>query len=254
MNTPKTIILILSLVTVLSVTAQNKSQVIAHRGYWNTESSSQNSLKALEKAHEIKVYGSEFDVHLTADDVLVVYHDDKVDGRRVQELNYADLTKLRLLNGEELPTLEAYLKKGKELDDMKLIFELKSHSTPERNREAALKSVEMIEKMGLGDRTEYITFNLDAGKELIRVSPHSPVFYLNGELSPAQLKELGFAGLDYHINVMKKNPEWFKECKALGLKTNVWTVNEPAAMKEMADYGADFITTDVPVEALGVVK
>lgn len=254
MNFLKTICLALCLVAALSVTAQNKSQVIAHRGYWNTESSSQNSLKSLEKAHEIQVYGSEFDVHLTADDVLVVFHDDKIDGRRVQELNYADLTKVRLLNGEELPTLEAYLKKGKELNGMKLIFELKSHSTPERNREAARKSVEMVEKMGLGDRTEYITFNLDAGKELIRISPHTPVFYLNGELAPAELKELGFAGLDYHVNVMRKNPEWFNECKALGLKTNVWTVNEPDAIKEMADFGADFITTDAPVEALGVVK
>lgn len=250
----KTFILLFCLLTICSVTAQNKSQVIAHRGYWNTESSSQNSLKALEKAHEIKVYGSEFDVHLTADDVLVVFHDDKIDGRRVQDLKYADLTKLRLLNGEELPTLEAYLKKGKELSGMKLIFELKSHATPERNREAARKSVEMVEQLGLGDRTEYITFNLDAGKEFVRLSPHTPVFYLNGELSPAQLKELGFAGLDYHISVMQKNPEWFKESKELGLKINVWTVNDPAMIKEMVDSGADFITTDAPLEALDVVK
>lgn len=254
MKFPKTIILVLSLVTVLSVTAQNKSQVIAHRGYWNTKSSSQNSLKALEKAHEINVYGSEFDVHLTADNVLVVYHDDRIDGRRVQDLNYADLTKMRLLNGEKMPTLEAFLKKSKKLNGLKLIFELKSHATPERNREAARKSVEMIEKMGLGERTEYITFNLDAGKEFIRISPHTPVFYLNGELAPAELKELGFAGLDYHVNVMRKNPEWFEACKALGLKTNVWTVNEPDAIKEMADYGADFITTDTPEVALDVVK
>lgn len=254
MNYAKVFILLFCLVTAFSVTAQNKSQVIAHRGYWNTESSSQNSLKALKRAHEIKVYGSEFDVHLTADDVLVVYHDDKIDGRRVQDLNYADLTKMRLLNGEELPTLEAYLKKGKELDGMKLIFELKSHATPERNREAARKSVEMVEEMGLGERTEYITFNLDAGKEFIRLSPHTPVFYLNGELSPAELKELGFAGLDYHVSVMKKNPDWFKECKTLGLKTNVWTANDPAVIKEMVGYGADFITTDAPVEALDVVK
>lgn len=238
----------------LAVMAQNKAQIIAHRGYWNTEASSQNSLTALEKAHALNVYGSEFDVHLTADDVLVVYHDDKIDGRRVQDLKYADLAKFRLLNGEKLPTLEAYLKKGKKLDGMKLIFELKSHATPERNREAARKSVEMVEQMGLADRTEYISFNLDAAKEFVRLSPHTPVFYLNGELSPAELKKLGFAGLDYHISVMRKNPEWFKEAKELGLKINIWTVNDPAIVKEFVDQGADFITTDTPVEALQVVK
>lgn len=247
-------LLLLCLVTVLTVDAQDKCRVIAHRGYWDTNASSQNSLKALEKAHEIKVYGSEFDVHMTKDGVLVVFHDDRIDGRRVQELNYADLTKARLLNGEKIPTLEAYLKKAKKLSGLQLIFELKSHSTPELNREAARKSVEMIEEMGLGHCTEYITFNLDAGKEFIRISPHTPVFYLNGELDPAQLKELGFAGLDYHVNVMKKNPQWFKEARDLGLKTNVWTINDPATLKEMKDHGADFITTDAPVVALEAVK
>lgn len=253
MNYRKNTILLFCLFAVLSVTAQ-KAQVIAHRGYWDTKATSQNSLKSLEKAHEIKVYGSEFDVHMTADGVLVVYHDDKIDGRRVQELNYADLTKVRLLNGEKIPTLEAYLKKAKKLDGLKLIFELKSHTTPDKNREAARKSVEMVEKMGLGDRTEYITFNLDAGKELIRVSPHTPVYYLNGELAPAKLKELGFAGLDYNVSVMQKNPGWFKEAKDLGLKVNVWTANDPAVIQELVKHGADFITTDAPVEALQLVK
>lgn len=40
-------------------------KVIAHRGYWKTPSSAQNSLRALELADSIGVYGSEFDVWLT---------------------------------------------------------------------------------------------------------------------------------------------------------------------------------------------
>ena len=47
-------------------------KVIAHRGYWKTPSSAQNSLRALELADSIGVYGSEFDVWLTKDDVLIV--------------------------------------------------------------------------------------------------------------------------------------------------------------------------------------
>lgn len=254
MNYRKTLCFLCCLLTVLTVSAQQKSLVIAHRGYWNTNGSSQNSLTALQKANDIQVYGSEFDVHLTADNVLVVYHDDKIDGRKIQELNYADLTKMRLLNGEKLPTLAAYLKKGKKLEGTKLIFELKAHATPERNREAARRSVQLVEAMGLGEKTEYISFSLDACKELIRLSPHTPVYYLNGELAPAKLKELGFTGLDYHVNVMKKNPDWFKEAHSLGLKVNVWTVNDAETIKEMADAGADFITTDIPKEALQVVK
>ena len=38
---------------ILSVQAQ--TQVIAHRGFWKTEGSAQNSITALEKAAEIKL-------------------------------------------------------------------------------------------------------------------------------------------------------------------------------------------------------
>ena len=55
----------------------------------------------------------------------------------------------------------------------------------------------MVKKMGLENRMEYITFSLHAMKEFIRLAPAgTPVYYLNGELSPKELKELGAAGLD----------------------------------------------------------
>jgi glycerophosphoryl diester phosphodiesterase len=38
-------------------TVSAKTKVIAHRGFWNTEGSAQNSIAALTKANEIKVYG-----------------------------------------------------------------------------------------------------------------------------------------------------------------------------------------------------
>ena len=39
-----------------------KTKIVAHRGYWKTESSAQNSIRAIVKADSIGVYGSEFDV------------------------------------------------------------------------------------------------------------------------------------------------------------------------------------------------
>ena len=50
-----------------ALAGQAQTQVIAHRGFWKTEGSAQNSITALKKAAEAKVYGSEFDVQLTAD-------------------------------------------------------------------------------------------------------------------------------------------------------------------------------------------
>ena len=75
--------------------------------------------------------------------------------------------------------------------------------------------------------------------ELHRLSPKTPVYYLNGDLSPKQLKELGFAGLDYNYKVMQKHPEWFAEAKDL----------KPQVMEEMIEKRVDFLTTDYPEEA-----
>lgn len=242
-----------ALLLVLPAVAQEKVEIIAHRGYWKTAGSAQNSIKALSLADDINVYGSEFDVHVTADNIPIVFHDDKFLGIPLQTAMYGDIKDIRLPNGEKLATLESYLEKGTLLKT-KMIFELKPHETPERNREVARICVDMVNKYGLKERTEYITFNLDAGKELIRLSPSTPVFYLNGDLTPRQLKDLGFAGLDYHFNKLKENPGWFKEAKDLGLLINVWTVNDEKLMEEMIRQGADFITTDEPLKLGGVIS
>ena len=242
---------ILAFLFVFTVFAQDVPKVIAHRGYWQTYGSAQNSIRSLERAVEVGVYGSEFDVHMTKDSVLVLFHDNTINGLKIQETPYSYLKDIKLSNGECLPTLREFLEVARLTgSDIKLIFELKPHSTPDLNREAARRSVEMIREKKLVYKTEFITFNLDAGKELIHLAPDIPVYYLNGELSPKEIKEIGFAGIDYHFDVMRKNKDWFKDAKKLGLGVNVWTVNDPAIIKEMSDQGADFITTDIPSEAL----
>ena len=233
------LLFLLCVLMAVPVSAKRKTKVIAHRGYWKTEGAAQNSIRSLERANEIKVYGSEFDVHLTADNVPVVYHDRKIEGKDIQTASYAELKDLKLSNGETLPTLEQYLDRAKKLKKTKLIFELKSHATPLRDREAAKIVVDMVNGKKLTKRTEYIAFSLEAAKELHRLSPKTPVYYLNGDLSPKQLKELGFAGLDYNYKVMQKHPEWFVEAKDLKLKINVWTVNDPQVMEEMIEKRVD---------------
>ena len=95
---------------------------------------------------------------------------------------------------------------------------------------------------------EYISFSLHAVKEFIKNAPkNTPVYYLRGELSPKELKEIGCTGPDYHYKVFKKNPEWIKECHELGMKVNAWTVNKEEDMKWLIDRNADFITTNEPI-------
>lgn len=235
------------------VSAQN-TQVIAHRGYWKTEGSAQNSLKALEKADSIGCYGSEFDVWITGDGKLVVNHDAKVGSVVIEQATAGEVLALKLPNGENLPTLEQYLELGKKCTT-RLILELKPHSNRLREAKAVIDILLMVESMGLSDRMEYITFSADALADFIKYAPAgTPVYYLNGEKTPQELHAMGAAGLDYNQGVLKKHPEWIKEAHDLGMKVNVWTVNKEEDMRWSIEQGVDFITTNEPELLQNILK
>ena len=221
-------------------------EVVCHRGYWDTEGSAQNSIRSLVKADSIGAWGSEFDVWMTADGVLVVNHDATFDGITIETSKWKQLKNKQLKNGEPLPTLDQMLECGKTLKT-KLILEMKPHKNKEQEKEAAYKIVKMVKDKGLDERIEYITFSYAGMKALKELAPQgTPVYYLNGELSPTQLAELDVAGIDYSIRVMRKHPQWIDEAHSLGMKVNVWTVNSERDMDWCIHYGVDFITTNAP--------
>ena len=79
--------------------------LIAHRGLHENPAVPENSRTAFAKAAEAG-YGIELDVQLTADDQLVVFHDETLqrvcgDPRKLHELTYAELGDMRLLGTEE---------------------------------------------------------------------------------------------------------------------------------------------------------
>ncbi|MBQ7350052.1 MAG: glycerophosphodiester phosphodiesterase [Bacteroides sp.] len=231
---------------ILSIQAQ--TQVIAHRGFWKTEGSAQNSITALEKAADAKLYGSEFDVLMTADGKIVVNHDNTIEGMAIPETPYKKLKNLKIKNGEKLPTLKNYLKKGKKLN-IQLILEAKPLPTKEMEDQAIATIVKMVKKMGLEKQVEYISFSLNMCEQLAKLTPESEIAYLEGNIAPAELKKKGINGIDYHVNViLNKHPEWVREAHDLGMKVNVWTVNNESDMKKLIDMKVDYITTDQPLE------
>ena len=240
----KSIILLFIFAT--SAIFAQKTQVVAHRGYWDTPENAQNSITALQKAQQISVYGSEFDVNMTADGVMVVSHGPKLETiPDVQKATYKEVKQVRLKNGEKVPTLKQYLKQGKK-GKIKLIFELKEHPHGEIENAAVLKSVEMVKKLKLEDQVEFISFSLEACNQLAQLMPGCMVQYLNGKIPPKELKEMGIMGLDYHYSNFVNHPEWVKEAHDLGMIVNVWTVNKEEMMQQMINLGVDYITTDKP--------
>jgi glycerophosphoryl diester phosphodiesterase len=229
------------------MSAQGQTQIIAHRGYWDKLGSAQNSLSSLENAVKMGAYGSELDVWLTKDGILVLNHDASYQGVNIQTATYEELLALRLVNGEPLPTLQQCIDIAKKQNKTKLIVEIKSHATPEADIRAADETVKLINENGMTDMVDYISFSEQVCEELIKINPKHRVAYLNGEKSPETLKAEGYWGLDYQWDIlMEKHPEWIKEAKVLGLSTNVWTVNDAERMQYFISQGIDYITTDNP--------
>lgn len=154
----------------------------------------------------------------------------------------------KIKNGEILPTLRSYLEEGK------LYPEFKSNRIRKKNEDKAVcHIVALVEELGLSVQVEYISFSLNVCEQLVRATPESEVYYLNGDLTPRMIKAKGFAGMDYHYKTLENNPRWMAEAHRLGLKVNCWAVNQDLNIEQMVCMGVDFITTDRPVDVLQMV-
>lgn len=241
----KKFILGFAVLTTAFMNAQTK--IIAHRGYFQTQPpTTENSVTALQNAQKLKIYGSEFDVRMSKDGVLVINHDEHHGKMEISETDFKELAKLKLSNGEKYPTLKDYLKAGKKDKALRLIVEIKPAKTEALENELVEKTIAMIKDMKLESQCEYISFSLNICKQIKKIAPDFKVQYLKGELSPQQIKEEGLDGLDYHYSVFQKNPTWISEANALGLITNSWTVNDVEIYNELKKQGVKFVTTNIP--------
>ena len=247
-------IFILMAALLVGLTAVAQPKIVAHRGYWRTDGSAQNSITSLQKAAAVGCYGSEFDVWITADGVPVVFHDATINGIRIEDTTFATLMNHRLQNGEFIPTLQQYLTEGSKIEGCQLILEIKPHRNEVRDKRIADVCVELVRTLGLEKKTEYISFSKVVCQRLHEITPDSKVAYLNGELSPAQIKEMGLTGIDYNEKVFVKHPEWLQEAKQLGVEVNVWTVDGEENLRHHANLeGVDLITTNDPEILKGIL-
>jgi glycerophosphoryl diester phosphodiesterase len=232
----------------------NHNPVIAHRGAWKKKALPENSIASLKEAIRLGCSGSEFDVHMTSDSVLVINHDPEFFGLSIAASTYGQLLEKKHVNGESIPTLEAYLKVGVKQKHTRLILELKpSKISKERDLQMTEKAISMVKKLKAEAWVDYISFSYDMLKYTKTRQPQANVAYLNGDASLETLKTDGFAGADYHFSVYQKG-EWFAKAKALGLTINAWTVNTVADINWLLDNNADFITTNEPELALETWK
>ena len=243
-----------ALLAIAGTMAAATPKVIAHRGYWKTDGSAQNSIRSIVKADSVHCFASEFDVWMTADSVLVVNHDPDINGVHIESSPSSVVLAQKLANGENVPTLDAYLATAACLPS-RIVCEMKTHDSRSHEKAAVKAILALIKKHGLEDKVDYITFSDEGFKNFIKYAPKgTDVYYLNGDYVLAQIKQMGGAGIDYSMKVMKKHPEWIRQCHDLGLLVNVWTVNSEDDMKWCINHGVDFITTNEPLRLQALIK
>lgn len=225
-----------------------KNKVVAHRDAWKEFNLPENSLSAFKKALELKCYAAEFDVHLTNDDVLVVHHDYDKEGYDIESTNYDYLAQYPLANGEKLPLLKDFFLVGFSQTTTKLMLEIKSCQKGGLDRTKHLIDclIKMLPSTALPSLLEFIFFDFEAAIYLKNKLPNYAVHYLNGDKSAQQIKTAGLNGMDYDVNLLLSDTSLIANFKALGLKTNSFTVNDVDTAQLLHYAGIDAITTDFP--------
>lgn len=222
--------------------------LIAHRGAWKANNLPKNSIASLKQAIALNCTGSEFDVRMTSDNVLIVAHDAYYHNLPIEDTNYAELSKYKLSNGETLPTLKQYFLTGMQNNTSTgLVCEIKPSKIDGRNIIIAEKVIQTVKALKAEPFVlSYISFSYEILKKIKELDPNAKTQYLDGSKPPERLKEDGISGLDYLVYKYKTHPEWIENSKKLGLVLNTWVANKTEDIDWLIANTFDYITTDEP--------
>jgi glycerophosphoryl diester phosphodiesterase len=229
----------------------HKNCVIAHRGAWKEAGIPQNSLASWREAVRLGCHGSECDVHITADDSLVVYHNLTHHGLAIKSSKYANLVKYPLKNGEKIPTFREYLTEVMKQNRTKLIIDVKTMISDEYSIRLGREIVRVINEMGAMEWCEFLGSNIKALQD-IQKSTGRRVAYLGKwrqetpDMYPDVIRENGLEAVDYQHIFYYAHPEWIKTFKKRDVHLNAWTINKEEDMDWFIKRKFDYITTDYP--------
>lgn len=238
----------LALVGAAIVSAQPK--LVAHRGFFTTPGSDENTISSLINAQQLGVYGVEFDVNRTADGELIVIHGPKVgNGLDAQQNTYAELSQVVLPGGNRIPKLREFLEQGRKDPRTKLILELKKHDTPEIETQIVEQIVALCKELNMLEQMEFTSFSKHACREFLRVAPKNKSLYISGSLwTPVDAdvaQKEGFQ-LSYSMYVFMNRPELIDRLNELGIESTLWIVDNPEVVDWAVKHKVTYITSNFP--------
>ena len=234
-----------------------KVAIVAHRGFWNCESAGymENTIASLKAAQDNGLWGSEFDIHLTSDDVVIVNHNNDIQGVKIADNPYSVFAAMTHKNGEHPATLDEYLTQGEKCKTTILVIELKPQKSEAREYLLWKKTVEALKAHNLYDpsRVLFISFSHYICQRIAVEAPQFINQYLEGDYAPELLAAEGINGIDYHQKVFLDNPDYVKTAHEKGMTVNAWTVNRDDTMRSLIYLGIDALTTNEPLLARKVL-
>lgn len=235
-------------------TAANAQNVVAHRGFHLEKGVPENSIASLMASQRIGAWGSEFDIWLTADDVVVIshdhfYHTDSLK-RVIKNTTYAELSDIRLSNGEPIPTFEAYVEQAAKVPSTKLICELKQHGDEKRDFELFDKAYKIIRKHKMEDQIVWQTFSYSLCKHARSVSKDAKVVYISltekGYKPASKIAADGISGVNYKYTLLDSHPEFMEEARKLGITYGLCIEDNPETIARFVPLGIYTIGTNRP--------
>ena len=204
-------------------------KIYAHRGA--SGYAPENTLRAFALAADMGADGVELDVQISKDGRLVVFHDDELSRLTgftgsVADYTYAELCRMPVI-----------------------------HAVDATERDVAPLLEDVLEL--LREKTIYSSFNHYSLLKVRRLDPNA----VCGLLYDAMLyqpwdyaRQLGVQALHPHFSEPTFVTGEVEAAHRLGLSVNVWTVNEEADLRRMAEMNCDGIISNYPDVALRVLR
>lgn len=238
------------------------TEIWAHRGA--SAYAPENTIPALRMAIEQGAQGLEIDVQRTADDVLVVVHDETINRTssgfgRVADLTFEELRRCDFSNGfighrnVQIPTLSEVLDLVADTG-VTINVELKNSVVPYPGIE--LDAAVEVTAAGMTDRVIFSSFNHACLANLRDVVPPSQIgiLYTDGLYNPWQYAHLVGAGALHPDWSSLWQPDYVRHAHDAGIKVHAWTVDEAKDVRLAMSLGVDAIVTNFPDLARRVVR
>lgn len=238
-----------------------KTKVWAHRGA--SAYAPENTIAAFKLAIDMRADGIELDVHMSADNKLMVCHDETVDrtsngSGRIVDMTCQELKLLDFSNG-----IEEYA--GARIPTLKEVYGLIRPTELTINVEVKSDVViyygiwdELIKlerEMGMQGRILYSSFNHFVLMKLREVDPTAKIglLYSSGMVDPWVYANHLHADAIHPHYLAARGPGVIEGCKKNGVAVHPWTCDDEAAIRELAQAGVEAIITNVPDVARRVV-